>query len=129
MDGAFAILGQLAAIYLNTGTVPQRRSPEDLHGQIVPYGTFVAQDGRYLNVCVPNNKFWVGTGDKGIERLLARGIPAGPVHTLDEVVKDGYVDEAGMLTRMNHPTCGPVVVPSIPIRLSATPGAIRLPPT
>ena len=168
MDGAFAILAQLAAIYLNTGTVPQRRSPEDLHGQIVPYGTFVAQDGRYLNVCVPNNKFWVafcealgepalgadpdfasnaqrivrreeliarlaarfrtGTRDQWIERLLARGIPAGPVHTLDEVVKDGYVDEAGMLTRMKHPTCGSVVVPSIPIRLSATPGAIRLPP-
>jgi crotonobetainyl-CoA:carnitine CoA-transferase CaiB-like acyl-CoA transferase len=168
MDGAFAILGQLATIYLNTGTVPQRRSPEDLHGQIVPYGTFVAQDERYLNVCVPNNKFWTafceavdepalgadpgfatnaqriarrdeliarlaerfrtGSRDQWIERLLARGIPAGPVHTIDEVVKDGYVDEAGMLTRMNHPTCGPFVAPGIPIRLSATPGAIRLPP-
>ena len=168
MDGAFAILGQLAAIYLNTGTVPQRRSPEDLHGQIVPYGTFLALDDRYLNVCVPNNKFWAafcealdepalgadpdfatnaqrvvrreeliarlsarfrtGTRDQWLERLLARGIPAGPVHTIDEVVKDGYVDEAGMLTRMNHPTCGPIVVPGIPIRLSATPGAIRLPP-
>ena len=58
MDGAFALLGQLAAIYLNTGTVPQRRAPEDLHPQIVPYGTFVTADDRYLNVCVPNNKFW-----------------------------------------------------------------------
>jgi len=168
MDGAFAALGQMAAIYLNTGTVPQRRSPEDLHGQIVPYGTFVALDERYLNVCVPNNRFWVafceaidehelgadpefatnaqrvarrrelisrlsarfrsGTRDQWIDRLLARGIPAGPVHTLDEVVKDGYVEEAAMLTRMKHPVCGPIVVPSIPIRLSASPGAIRLPP-
>src|SRR4029453_14734935 len=58
MDGAFPILGQLATIYLNTGTVPQRRTPEDLHGQIVPYGTFLALDDRYLNVCVPHNKFW-----------------------------------------------------------------------
>ena len=41
MDGAFALLGQLAAIYLNTGNVPTRRAPEDLHPQIVPYGTFV----------------------------------------------------------------------------------------
>jgi formyl-CoA transferase/CoA:oxalate CoA-transferase len=168
MDGAFGILGQLATIYLNTGTLPQRRPPEDLHGQIVPYGTFLTQDDLYLNVCVPNNKFWAafcevleepalgadpgfatnaqriarreelisriaarfrtGPRDQWIERLLARGIPAGPVHTLDEVVKDGYVEEAGMLTRMNHPTCGPVVVPGIPIRLSATPGAVRLPP-
>lgn len=58
MDGAFAVLGQLAAIYLNAGTRPQRRAPEDLHPQIVPYGTFLAGDGKYLNVCVVNNKFW-----------------------------------------------------------------------
>lgn len=42
MDGAFALLGQLAAIYLNTGTVPVRRTPEDLHPQIVwPQRTLV----------------------------------------------------------------------------------------
>jgi crotonobetainyl-CoA:carnitine CoA-transferase CaiB-like acyl-CoA transferase len=170
MDSAVALMGQLAAIYLNTGTVPTRRPPEDLHAQIVPYGTFVTADDRYLNVCVPNNKFWVafceaidepglgddarfatnadriarrgeliphlaarfrqGSRDHWIERLLARGIPAGPVHTLDEVVKDGYLDEAGMLARMSHPVCGPIVTPGIPIRLSATPGAVRAaPPT
>lgn len=170
MDGAFALMGQLAAIYLNTGTVPARRTPEDLHPQIVPYGTFVTADDRYLNVCVPNNKFWgafceaidepglasdpsfatnadrierrdeliarlarrfrQGSRDHWIERLLGRGIPAGPVHTIDEVVKDGYVDEAGMLARLTHPACGPLVMPGIPIRLSTTPGAVRLaPPT
>jgi formyl-CoA transferase/CoA:oxalate CoA-transferase len=168
MDGAFALLGQLAAIYLNTGTVPQRRAPEDLHAQIVPYGTFVTADDRYLNVCVPNNKFWAafceaiddptlgadpgfatnaeriarraeliprlaarfreGTREHWIERLLARGIPAGPVNTIDEVVKDGYLDEAGMLTRVDHPACGAVATPAIPIRLSANPGSVRLPP-
>ncbi len=48
-------------------------------------------------------RFRTGTRDHWIERFLARGIPAGPVHTLDEVVKDGYLDEAGMLTRMTHP--------------------------
>ncbi len=168
MDGAFALLGQLAAIYLNTGTVPQRRPPEDLHPQIVPYGTYVTADDRYVNVCVPNNKFWAafceamdepalgddpsfatnaariarraeltrrltarfrqGTRDHWIERLLARGIPAGPVNTIDEVLKDGYLEEAGMLTRVKHPKCGAVVTPGIAIRLSAAPGAVRLPP-
>jgi crotonobetainyl-CoA:carnitine CoA-transferase CaiB-like acyl-CoA transferase len=58
MDGAFGILGQLAAITLNTGAVPGRRPPEDLHPQIVPYGTFAAGDGRFVNVCVPSNRFW-----------------------------------------------------------------------
>lgn len=168
MDGAFAILGQLAAIYLNTDTLPARRAPEDLHPQIVPYGTFKARDGRYLNVTVPNNKFWGGfcaalgrpewtddarfatnakrianravliplvaarfaedTRNRWIKRLLSRDVPAGPVNTIDEVVKGSYVKEAGMLESMNHSTCGEVVVPAIPIRMSATPGRVRLPP-
>lgn len=168
MDSAFAILGQLAAIYLNTGKVPARRPPEDLHPQIVPYGTFMARDGRYLNVTVPNNKFWAGfcaaldrpvwtddprfasnakrianrdalialitarlgerTRDQWIRRLQARDVPAGPVNGIDEVVKDGYLQEAGMLVEMEHASCGRLVTAGIPIRLSATPGKARLPP-
>jgi formyl-CoA transferase/CoA:oxalate CoA-transferase len=168
MDGAFALLGQLAAIYLNTGTVPSRRPPEDLHPQIVPYGTFMAKDARYLNAAVPNNKFWAAfcnalerpawlhdprfatnakrienrsilipmiaarfgedSRDRWIERLLAQDVPAGPVNTIDEVVKDGYLDEVGMLVSIAHASCGNIAMPGIPIRMSATPGAVRLPP-
>jgi crotonobetainyl-CoA:carnitine CoA-transferase CaiB-like acyl-CoA transferase len=168
MDGAFAVLGQIAAIYLNTGTVPSRRAPEDLHSQIVPYGTFITADNKYLNVCVSNNKFWSAfcdaldrtvwstdprfatnalrianrtdfiqllaarfreaDRDTWIARLHARDIPAGPVNTIDEAIKDGYLTEAGMLAKMAHTASGPLVVPGIPIRLSDTPGAIRLPP-
>ena len=168
MDGAFAVLGQIAAIYLNTGVVPQRRSPEDLHPQIIPYGTFMTKDAKYLNVCVPNNKFWAAfcevlerkpwiedprftsnasrianraalikllvarfradTRDHWIEKLLARGIPAGPVNTIDEAIKDGYLEEVGMLKSMKHASAGTVVMPGIPIRLSGSPGKVRLPP-
>ena len=168
MDGAFAVLGQVAAIYLNTGKVPGRRSPEDLHSQIVPYGTFMTADDKYLNVCVPNNKFWSAfcaaldraawatdvrfatnperianrvdliallvkrfredTRDRWIERLHACDIPAGPVNTIDEAIEDGYFAEVGMLEKMAHAVSGPIVMPGIPIRLSDTPGAIRLPP-
>ena len=168
MDGAFAVLGQMAAIYLNTGTVPGRRTPEDLHPQIVPYGTFVTADDKYLNVCVPNNKFWSAfcsaldrptwandprfaanaqrianraelikllavrfrehARDHWVKRLHASDIPAGPVNTIDEVVADAYLAEVGMIEKMAHAVCGPIVLPGIPIRLSDTPGAVRLPP-
>lgn len=168
MDGAYAVLGQLAAIHLNTGEVPGRRPPEDLHPQITPYGTFEASDGKYLNVCAPNDRFWVAlcevlerkawsddprfhtnaerlahrseliallserfreeTRDHWIERLLGHAIPAGPVYTLDEAVADGYFEEAGMLVRLPHPTCGPIMAAGIPIRLSETPGAVQRPP-
>ena len=170
MDGAFALLGQLAAIYLNTGNVPTRRAPEDLHPQIVPYGTFATSDGLYLNAAVVNNKFWQAfcealerpewiqeprfainakrienraelisliatrfrenTRDFWIARLLERDVPSGPVNTIDEVVKDGYLDEAGMLVKVEHATSGSISMPGIPIRMSSTPGAVRLaPPT
>jgi crotonobetainyl-CoA:carnitine CoA-transferase CaiB-like acyl-CoA transferase len=168
MDGAFAVLGQLAAIYLNTGTVPTRRPPEDLHPQIIPYGTFMAKDARYLNIAVPNNKFWAAfcaalerpawtddprfatnatrienrdalialiaarfaedTRDRWIKKLLARDVPAGPVNTIDEAIKDGYLDEVDMLVSVAHGKYGKVSTPGIPIRMSETPGAVRLPP-
>ena len=168
MDSSFGLLGQLAGIYLNTGTVPQRRKPEDLHGQIVPYGTFLCSDGKHLNVCVPNNRFWAGfctviereawvhdqrfaanaerianrellTGlltarfceqprDRWIELLLGRGVPCGPVNSLDEAIKDGYFAEVGMMAEMQHPVCGTLALPAIPIRMSETPGRITRPP-
>jgi formyl-CoA transferase/CoA:oxalate CoA-transferase len=168
MDGAFAILGQLAAIYLNTQTLPGRRAPEDLHPQIVPYGTFITGDDKYLNVCVPNDKFWsafceaIGRPEVGadprfadnagriahrsalipmlsarfreeardywVEELQHRGIPAGPVNTIEEALSDGYLAEVGMLETLEHPECGPLVLPGIPIRLSDTPGSVRRPP-
>lgn len=168
MDGAYAVLGQLAAIHLNTGEVPGRRPPEDLHPQITPYGTFMARDGKYLNVCAPNDRFWLAlcevlerkewsddprfntnaerlahrseliallserfredTRDRWIERLLEHAIPAGPVHTLDEAIADGYFAQAGMLVQISHPTCGPIKTAGIPIRLSETPGRVQRPP-
>jgi formyl-CoA transferase/CoA:oxalate CoA-transferase len=168
MDGAAGILGQMAAIHLNTGAVPGRRSPEDIHPQIVPYGTFRAADDRYVNVCVPNNRFWTSLcaamgltaladdprfatnaariahreeltaclrerfltapRDHWIDRLLERGVPAGPVRAIDEALADPYFEESGLLARLAHPAYGPIVVTGIPIRLSLTPGAVRLPP-
>lgn len=165
MDSIFGMLGQLAGIYLNTGAVPARRAPEDLHGQIVPYGTFLCSDKKHLNVCVPNNRFWAALcevierdqwvhdprfatnadrianrevlvglmakrfgeepRDRWIERLLGRGIPSGPVNSIDEALKDGYFAEVGMLTEMAHRLCGPLVFPANPIRMSNTPGSLR----
>ncbi len=170
MDGAYALLGQLAAIHLNTGKVPTRRPPEDLHPQITPYGTFIASDGKYLNVCAPNNRFWLAlcevldrsewiedrrfssnaerlahrgeliallaarfredTRDRWIARLLERDHPSRPGVHLDEV---GH----GRLLRrgrhagadVEHPTLRPDHDrPAFPIRLSETPGGVRLPP-
>ena len=168
MDSTFGIMGQLAGIALNTATVPTRRIPEDLHGQIVPYGTFLCSDGKHLNVCIPNNRFWVAlcevigreewisapksatnadrianrqdliaelkvrfcedTRDRWIDLLLKRGIPCGPVNSIHEAIDDGYFAEVGMLAEIDHPTCGRLTQPALPIRMSDTPGGVFRPP-
>ena len=168
MDSIFGLLGQHAGIYLNTGIVTGRRPPEDLHAQIVPYGTFLCSDGKHLNVCAPNHRFWTSfcevigrdqwvqderfetnavrivnrqalvgliaarfreePRDHWINMLLSRGIPCGPVNSVDEAIKDGYFAETGMLTEMTHPVCGTLALPGISIRMSDTPGSITRPP-
>ena len=75
-------------------------------------------------------RFRENTRDFWIARLLERDVPSGPVHTIDEVVRDGYLDDAAMLVKVEHATSGTLTMPGIPIRMSSTPGSVRLaPPT
>ena len=63
-----------------------------------------------------------------IEPLLARGVPSGPINTVADVFADPHVLHRGMLAELKHPTAGPLKMAGIPVRFSATPGIIRLPP-
>ncbi len=55
------------------------------------------------------------------------GIPAGPVNTLDQVFADPQVAARQMVLELEHPTVGRHRVLGIPVKLSATPGAVRTP--
>ena len=59
MDVALAMMGQAMTITLNTGQTPARRPADDLVAQTVPYGTYQAADGQYVNLAVPNQKLWL----------------------------------------------------------------------
>jgi formyl-CoA transferase/CoA:oxalate CoA-transferase len=66
--------------------------------------------------------FWV-------ERLNAAGVPAGPVLGLAEVFADPQVAAREMHVALPHPERGVVRTTGLPVKLSATPGAIvRRPP-
>ena len=63
-------------------------------------------------------------------RLVAAGVPCGPVRTVDEALADTQVVARGMIETLGHPTAGDISVLGVPIKLSATPGAVRTaPPT
>lgn len=56
------------------------------------------------------------------------GIPSGPVLTLDKVLTHPQVLARNMVVDVDHPTCGSIKLTGIPVKLSDTPGSIKLPP-
>jgi crotonobetainyl-CoA:carnitine CoA-transferase CaiB-like acyl-CoA transferase len=65
-----------------------------------------------------------------IARLNGEGIPCGAVKDLREVLEDPHLSARGMIEAVEHAAVGSVRVLGIPVKLSATPGAIRTaPPT
>jgi formyl-CoA transferase len=55
-------------------------------------------------------------------------VPCAPVQTIDQVFDAPQVLQREMLVEVEHPTAGPVRMAGIPVKLSATPASIRLPP-
>jgi crotonobetainyl-CoA:carnitine CoA-transferase CaiB-like acyl-CoA transferase len=61
---------------------------------------------------------WIGACE-------AEGIPAGPVNSIAEAYADPQAQAREMTVSLEHPTVGRHTVLGIPVKLSATPGAIR----
>ena len=59
--------------------------------------------------------------------LVANGIPVGSINNIAEVVAHPQVKARNALVDIEHPTAGKVKVVGVPVRLSATPGAVRTP--
>jgi crotonobetainyl-CoA:carnitine CoA-transferase CaiB-like acyl-CoA transferase len=63
-----------------------------------------------------------------VERLTDGGIPHSPLNTVEDVLNDPQTKARNMIATMTHPTIGEIKVPGIPIKMSETPGSIRMPP-
>ena len=55
------------------------------------------------------------------------GVPAGPIYGMDEVFANEHVIARGMTVELEHPTAGVINNLGIPVKLSATPGQVRMP--
>ena len=63
------------------------------------------------------------------KRILEEaGIPSGYINTVEEVFNDPQIQARGMIEQIHHPTIGLLKLVGIPIKLSDSPGKIRLPP-
>jgi crotonobetainyl-CoA:carnitine CoA-transferase CaiB-like acyl-CoA transferase len=63
-----------------------------------------------------------------VRKLREANVPVGPINDLGEVFSDPVVRHLGLIAEVDHPTAGRVRAPGIPVRMSGTPGSVRLPP-
>ncbi len=63
-----------------------------------------------------------------VRRLDEAGVPVGPIQTVDEVAHDPQVLARGMINELEHPTAGTLRTVGCPVRLTATPPAVRTAP-
>ncbi len=63
-----------------------------------------------------------------VERLTEGGVPHSPVNTVEDVLSDPQTLARDMIAEIEHPVAGTIKVPGIAIKLSDTPGTIRLAP-
>ncbi len=67
-----------------------------------------------------DTEHWLGVLDDA-------GVPNGPINDLRGVYDDPQVAARGMVEEMEHPVAGVTKHIGIPLKLSATPGSIRMP--
>ena len=72
-------------------------------------------------------RFMTKTSEDWQQMFDDAGIPCGPINTVDKVVTNEQVIAREMILEVEHPTAGTTRIPGIPIKLSRTPGEIRLP--
>ncbi len=86
----------------------------------------VAHRTELLDMLMP--VFARRTTAEWVDRLLRAGVPAGPISGMSEVMSDPQVGHRGMVVELDHPRAGRIRVNGVPVRLSETTGAVRMPP-
>jgi crotonobetainyl-CoA:carnitine CoA-transferase CaiB-like acyl-CoA transferase len=72
--------------------------------------------------------FRTRTRAEWVELLQQADVCAGPVLTLDEVVRDPQLVQRGLFTEVEHPKLGPVRQVAFPVQMSGTPARVTSPP-
>lgn len=68
------------------------------------------------------------TSDEWEVILNAASIPCGPIYRVDQALEHPQVRHREMVVELEHPSAGPIRLLGLPVKLSETPGAVRLPP-
>lgn len=67
------------------------------------------------------------TMDEAVELILSKGIPAGPIYDVSQILDDPQVKAREMFIPMEHPTLGSITVNGCAVKLEDTKPSVRTP--
>jgi crotonobetainyl-CoA:carnitine CoA-transferase CaiB-like acyl-CoA transferase len=73
-------------------------------------------------------KLQARTVDEWEVLLNENSVPCGPIYRIDQALEHPQVRHRQMVVELEHPTAGPIQLLGLPVKLSATPGDVRLAP-
>ncbi len=72
--------------------------------------------------------FMTRATEQWVAVLNKADVPCAPVQTVDQIFAAPQVLHRNMLVEVDHPTAGKIKLAGIPVKFSATPASVRLPP-
>jgi len=92
------------------------------------YATNAARNAnRPALIALLQDTFLTKTYEEWEAILVPAGIPMGAINTIDRVVEHPQVAARGALVECTHPVAGTIQTVAPPVRMSATPGSVRMP--
>jgi formyl-CoA transferase len=79
-------------------------------------------------IALLQDRFDANARDAWLEKFAKAGIPAAPINTVPEALRDPQVLARGLIVQIEHPTLREVRSIANPIRFSDMPVSYRLPP-
>jgi formyl-CoA transferase len=93
---------------------------------------FATNDGRVENrdALIPllQSHFETEPAESWLALFSQSGVPAGPINDVGEALRNPHSDARGAIQHIDHPTIGAFPTVASPLRLEATPPALRRPP-
>ena len=94
----------------------------------VRYGTSAARVENHVTLIARLQEILLTKTYEAWEAILVpAGIPMGAINTIDKVVEHPQVRERELIIDHEHPVAGKVKMVGVPLKLSETPGAVRMP--
>lgn len=72
-----------------------------------------------------NEIFKHKTINEWLDVLEEAGLPCAPINTVDRIVNDPHIAARNMIVEVEHPIAGKLKMPGVPVKMSATPGAVN----